>query len=1021
MHHRLDDSEELHFGPFAIDARGSRLLRDGDAVHITPKALQVLQHIARAAGTLVTRQELFTAHWPDLIVTDDALTRCVREIRAVLGDDVRQPRYIGTVHTRGYRFVAVVVETIAPSTATELLPTSPTSIRQKPATTTSFIGRSTELERGVSALTAAVTSGRGIILAISGEPGIGKSRLANEYAEAARASGALLLVAQAVQALGAPPLWLWLQVLRGLPGAPDSDSLVLRDWLPEWHPSTALNTGDDAGLMRFALHDALARKLGAAARRQPLLMVLEDLHEGDADTLAALTHLGRAAAPLPLAIIATWRDVGAAPNVALLDCLAELARSNCTYVSLPLRGFTREEVGELVQRQVPGDAAPDSQQVTRLHTLTGGNPLFLRELLALPGMSPENGERSYWQPEQVATVTLVLQRRLRNLASTTREVLELAALIGTEFRRSVLSCCASVNALAVEPSLHAAVHERLIAAMDDGDSWRFTHDLLREELADGVDASRRQLLHGQIGRAFEQARMIGSRPVASAVLARHFLSALPDQENLERAAHYLEQAADTAHSANAFHAAAAHYEQLLATFTTVVYGNKPPWHRLAMIKVRAAYSLAFAGAPDRALALAEAALADARAAGSSELMRLAVIAVCELHPVYPIEERLFALLDEALATTAETDDRGRAELLARRAYQCLLSGDAVAHRSDAELALTLARRAGDEAVLERALSCWCFALNQPGRFEQWRAICVERIRRSTRRNDRFAIFDARRQLLELAMQSGAAADVDHELALLGDAMERLGTMAARAAVLRAQAGVALVRGELESSWQLAERAYEVGRHSQDGATASAFALLQFGGLLGLRGDAAAVMPRIEAVGGALPHNSLLMVALIHVQGQMGMLDIARERLEQLSERQFSTLPQDVTLPTAFCNLSMSVERLQHHNAAVQLYPRLLPFAGRNITAICYYSSGCASSYLGRLATVLGRWDEARAHFEMALEVEHRAGVVVWRAGTAAAYARACRAQGSAELIAQAELLDAQAQELAQQHGFVVPP
>ena len=67
----MDDSEELRFGPFAIDARGSRLLRD--AVHITPKALQVLQHIARAAGTLVARQELFTAHWPDLIVTDDAL------------------------------------------------------------------------------------------------------------------------------------------------------------------------------------------------------------------------------------------------------------------------------------------------------------------------------------------------------------------------------------------------------------------------------------------------------------------------------------------------------------------------------------------------------------------------------------------------------------------------------------------------------------------------------------------------------------------------------------------------------------------------------------------------------------------------------------------------------------------------------------------------------------------------------------------------------------------------------------
>ena len=1017
----MDDGTELHFGPFAIDARASRLLCAGNALHITPKALQVLRHIAQAAGALVTRDELFAAQWPEQIVTDDALTRCIREIRAVLEDDSRQPRYISTVHTRGYRFVAVVVAVIAPSTAADLLPTSPTSIKQKPATNSSFVGRSTELERGVSALATAVTERRGVILAISGEAGIGKSRLAAEYAEHATAFGALVLIAQAVPPLGAPPLWLWLQLLRGLPDAPDSDSLVLGDWLPEWHPSAALNTSDDSASMRFALHDALARKLGAAARRQTLLMVLEDLHESDADTLAALTHLGRAAASLPLAIVATWRDVGTTPNAALLDCLAELARSNCTYVSLPLRGFAREEVGELAHRQGHGDAAPDLKQATRLHTLTGGNPLFLRELLALPVMSQENGEPRYWPLEQAATVTLVLQRRLRNLAPATRAVLELAALVGTEFGHCVLLRCASVNALALEQALHTAVTERLVSPADDGDHWRFTHDLLREELAGGMHAARRQLLHGQIARAFEQARAVGLQPVASAVLARHFLNASPDQENLERAAHYLEQAADAAYGANAFHAAAAHYEQLLATFTPEVHGDKPPWHRLAMVKVRAAYSLAFAGVPERALALAEAALEDARAAENAEAMRLAVIAVCELHPAYPIEERLFALLDDALAATTETDDRGRAELLARRAYQRLLSGDVVAHRLDAELALTLARRAGDEAVLERALSCWCFALNQPGRFEQWRTTCDERVRRGARRSDRFAIFDARRQLLELAMQSGAAADVDYELALLGDAMERLGTTAARAAVLRAQAGVALVRGKLETSWQLAEQAYEVGRHSQDSATASAFALLQFGGLLGLRGDPAAVMPRIEGVGGALPHNSLLMVALIHVQGQMGMLDIARGSLERLSDRQFSTLPQDVTLPTAFCNLSMSVERLQHHNAAAQLYPRLLPYAGRNITVICYYSSGCASSYLGRLATVLGRWDDARAHFEMALEVEQRSGVVVWRAGTAAAYARACRAQGGANLLAQAELLDAQALALAQRHGFVVPP
>jgi DNA-binding winged helix-turn-helix (wHTH) protein len=110
--------QPIVFGRFRLDFQNERLTRDGQAVHLRPKAFAMLAHLAASAGRLVTKDQLLESLWPDVFVGDSALKTCMREIRDALGDDARQPAFIETAHRRGYRFIARV-DAVAPGQPTE--------------------------------------------------------------------------------------------------------------------------------------------------------------------------------------------------------------------------------------------------------------------------------------------------------------------------------------------------------------------------------------------------------------------------------------------------------------------------------------------------------------------------------------------------------------------------------------------------------------------------------------------------------------------------------------------------------------------------------------------------------------------------------------------------------------------------------------------------------------------------------------------------------------------------------------
>ena len=158
----------------------------------------------------------------------------------------------------------------------------------------------------------------------------------------------------------------------------------------------------------------------------------------------------------------------------------------------------------------------------------------------------------------------------------------------------------------------------------------------------------------------------------------------------------------------------------------------------------------------------------------------------------------------------------------------------------------------------------------------------------------------------------------------------------------------------------------------------------------MRDDAGRVQPELRDSPGT--PNSLVKAAMVylaahHGSGHAGATDFARWQLRELAANDFAALPRDATWGIALSNLALSCETLGDADTAALLYPLLEPWAGRSLTALCYYNAGCGARFLGLLDAVLGRHAEAAARFEAALAVDARMEATAWRVHTAIDYAR----------------------------------
>jgi tetratricopeptide (TPR) repeat protein len=437
-----------------------------------------------------------------------------------------------------------------------------------------FVGREAELERLRTAADEAF-AGRGSVVMLVGEPGIGKTRTAQELHTYARMRGAEVLWGRAHESSGAPPYWPWVQIARAHrdlvpdevrrrqyePYAVELQRIFpgLRELFPNLPEPPPIES--DEG--QFRLFDAFSAVLRSVASETPLALVLDDLHWADRATLQLLTHLARDLAQARILVVGTYRDTDLDRQHPLSGTLAELNREQL-FERISLRGLDRPEMTSYVAA-VAG-IEPPPVLMDRIEEETEGNPFFLGEVVNLMAEGEAFGFEHRQSFSDIAIpegVKEALGRRLDRLSSEANELLGLASVAGREFEHRLLAALTEHGEEQLLQLLEEALAARVVEETERIGEYRFTHALMQETLVGELSSARRVLLHGQIADALVEIYGTENRDHLREIAEHYAESAVLNPEHARAAASTLRLAAGAAGAALAWDEAARLYERCL--------------------------------------------------------------------------------------------------------------------------------------------------------------------------------------------------------------------------------------------------------------------------------------------------------------------------------------------------------------------------------------------------------------------------------------------------------------------------
>ena len=439
----------------------------------------------------------------------------------------------------------------------------------------SFMGRNAELAI-LSRMWEAVRSACGRVVLITGEPGIGKTRLATEFARSLGDRATVLTGRCEPEAIVpfAPFIEILGAVVRGTPTSrlrPLLKSINGSAELVQLLPELATHVRSRPSVVatpegrRFRMFEALAELLSATSQRDPLLVMLDDVHWADPGSMLLLRHLLRSTQAAAILFIVAYREgkLDEAPSVG--EILSQLWREPSA-TQIALQGLTDDHVADLIGATT-GSETP--QWVTGVVTAkAGGNPLFVIEMAKhVIETKVQNDAVDHALPE---TIRDLLHRRVLRLSDATRKLLTLASVVGREFNLPILEELGGVPDVAALDALDGAVAARII--VEDSRSpgrFLFTHALIREVLYGNMTAARRVRLHHQIAQVIER-QSVGNPPLGD--LAYHFGQAASFCD-AEKASEYASRAGDHALEAFALEDAARYYEMALQSLDRAISGQ----------------------------------------------------------------------------------------------------------------------------------------------------------------------------------------------------------------------------------------------------------------------------------------------------------------------------------------------------------------------------------------------------------------------------------------------------------------
>jgi DNA-binding CsgD family transcriptional regulator len=864
-----------------------------------------------------------------------------------------------------------------------------------------FVGRSRELGVLRTLLPRAEgEGGRAVLLA--GEPGSGKSRLVRELAHEFAREGAAVLYG-ACDAVVRTPYRPFAEALGHLVRHAD------RSWLRanlapsgaelvRLLPELAAEVGDlpappaaDPDTERHRLHTAVADLLAGISGRSPVLLVLEDVHWADLPTLLLLRHLVRAGAEARMFLLATFRDGEVDAAEALSETLVEVRRTEGV-VRMRLSGLSGDEVAEFV-RQATGVRAGD-ELADAISVLTGGNAFLLtelwRELLETDALELGGGAVQLRRPlDELGTpegVREVVSQRLSRLAPQTSEILELAAVAGSEFQLATLRRAARLPEGALLDAIDEGRRSGMIEEISGrGLAYRFTHELVRRALSDRLTTSRRAELHLRVAEALE-AVAPGGRGGLLADLAHHFAAAAP-LGGVERAVEYNLRAAEAASASLAFGEAVERLETALAL-------GIDDLRRRGETALALGTACHHAGRSVDALEAFTATAELARELGDRELLARAAIGFEEACWRPGIADAgAVELLEEAAAGVGDLGPELWVRLLGGLARALDFRGERERAAAVRDEAIKLAREGSDRRGWLAAVLAGAYWSRGTSTMEEIHDMLQEA--RSIA--EELGAVGLRAEVLAWTVPTYVALG-DHDaarsvLAGLFDTARPLNEPFWFHVAEHYASALALCDGDLPAAESAAARSREWSR-LLTGRDASGIHGIQMFSIRREQGRLAELAPVIRLLA-AEGRADVWRPGLVALLAELGMEEEARRELAPVRADGLEPFRRSLWL-ASLTYLADASSALADASVAADVYAELEPYAGSNVMighlVSCY---GAADRYLGMLATVLGDWARAEVHFEAALELNTRLGARTWLAHTAFEYARMLLARRAA--------------------------
>jgi class 3 adenylate cyclase len=900
----------------------------------------------------------------------------------------------------------------------------PSLLRSAPRA--AFVGR--EAERAVMERSRSqVRAGTRQVVLISGEPGIGKSRLASLSAHASHGEGFAVLWGACSEEL-AVPYEPWISVCAQLVENAPSDVLErhvarhggelarLARELPRRLPEAPEPERSDPETERFLLFSAVAGALADLAASVPVCLVLDDLHWADAQAVALLKHVVWTVDSSAVQLIVAFRDSDLGKDHPLGAVLADLRRIDGVE-RIALQGLAAAEVSEVMAAAAGHELDADGLVLAgEIASETDGNPFFVEEVLRSlveSGRLLHDPTTQRWSVDRSAPLGLpesvrdVITRRVERLGDEAREVLTLAAVIGRSFDFELLARLVDTAESELLDRLEAAVAASLLdESTEQVGRFRFVHALINQTLVEGVGATRRSSMHHRVALALEE--LYGQDPSEhDAELALHWrLAAAPTARS--KAAHYAARTGRRALDILAPAEAAKQFADALDLLGPVESVERCR----ALIGLGQAQQLTGDAAYRRTL-LSAAQIASSL--GDADLATAAALANTRGFTSFigHLDDERVKAIERALELDERTDPGRRAQLLALESQEMLYEHDPTRRQALATEALALARDIGDPRVRARVLQHAFHGLWSPDMLSVRVDIAHDLLATAQAMEDRAVEFWANFLLLQVGFETC-------DFSLAQSARERQQELAAALAQPTlnwvTQVGVAawaVLEGDLVVGERLSRQARELGE-----LAGQPDALQVFGEYRALartyqgRGDERLIELSRRAAD-AHPRMAVWFASTALYEALFGSRDAAQALLREAVESGLEKVGWDILRLCTLAFYAEAASYLQAADVAALVYELLEPWQDQFVWSGAS-GYGHVRLWRGVAAATLRQDDEADEHFAFACRFHDDNGLRLWSARSHLGWAQSFAARGER---ARAQEHASRALDLARTYGY----